>query len=435
MSYAIYVGKNLTAEVCTYLAGYGDEPSSHWLDITPARAHPRDATITVGVTAAANFPGELIVVPQVPATAKSIGVNYSYYKGFPAPLTNGGLNEHHVAVRDVWSPSRRELQAMTPNPQRGLNYSDLARLVLARARSAREGVALIGDLIAQHGYATYGGNSHLIADRNEGWVVLEFAGGQGLWVAERLGADDLRISRPGYIGTIPRNYNAHPDYLGSPNLITFAVEQGWYDPAAGEPFHVNAVYGDGKMQWTGVQWVQQALQERAQSPQKITLRDLMWALRTPTLTGDTAGYGQIVPLHAATHPELGMLWHAPGAAVTAPFTPFYLGVTAVPPEYQQHRYLTAGEAARFMDTKAESPEQQSRVTPAMESTRSAFQLGKRLFYLTMQHHEAFLPEVTAALTAFENRLIEQQTVVTQTAQTLYEAGQADLARHYLTYVS
>ena len=76
------------------------------------------------------------------------------------------------------STSRAALIEMTPTDQSGPNYSDLARLVLERARTAREGVALIGALIAEHGYSTYGGNSHLIADPDEGWVVIEFAGGK-----------------------------------------------------------------------------------------------------------------------------------------------------------------------------------------------------------------------------------------------------------------
>lgn len=238
MSYSIYVGKNLSAEGCVLVAGYGDEPSSHWLEIVPARKHPPQATLTVGVTDQANFPGRLIQIPQVPETAKYMGVNYSFYRGLPAPLINGGLNQYHVAGRDVWSPSRQELRAMTPNPQTGLNYSDLARRVMERARTARDAVELVGRLINQYGYATYGGNSHLFADGHEGWVVIELAGGQGLWVAERLGADDLRISRPGYIGEIPLDYQHHPDYRGSANLIDFAVQQGWYDPASGSPFNV-----------------------------------------------------------------------------------------------------------------------------------------------------------------------------------------------------
>ena len=46
-------------------------------------------------------------IPQAAVTFKFLTMNYSSFAGFPAPLTNGGLNEHHVAIRDVWSPSGR----------------------------------------------------------------------------------------------------------------------------------------------------------------------------------------------------------------------------------------------------------------------------------------------------------------------------------------
>jgi dipeptidase len=162
-SYGIYVGRNLTADGSVFLAGYGDEPSSHWLEIVPARDWPPSTMIKVGATAASNYPGELIEIPQVKRTAKYITMNYSAFAGFPAPITNGGLNEHHVAARDIWSPSREELRKMTPKPQRGLNYSDLSRIVMERAHTAREAVEIVGSLVDQYGYATYGGNSHLFA--------------------------------------------------------------------------------------------------------------------------------------------------------------------------------------------------------------------------------------------------------------------------------
>ena len=100
-SIAVYVGKNLTKDGSVLLAGYGDEPSSHWLEIVPRRKHPPGSTITVGATARASFPGRLINIPQAAETFKFITMNYSYYAGFPAPQTNGGMNEHHVAARDV----------------------------------------------------------------------------------------------------------------------------------------------------------------------------------------------------------------------------------------------------------------------------------------------------------------------------------------------
>ena len=49
-SVAVYVGKNLTADGSVLLAGYGDEPSSHWLSIVPAQDHPAGTTVTVGAT-------------------------------------------------------------------------------------------------------------------------------------------------------------------------------------------------------------------------------------------------------------------------------------------------------------------------------------------------------------------------------------------------
>ena len=51
MSYGIYIGRNLTADGVAYLAGYGDEPSSHWLEINPRQAHAEGSTITARLAA------------------------------------------------------------------------------------------------------------------------------------------------------------------------------------------------------------------------------------------------------------------------------------------------------------------------------------------------------------------------------------------------
>ena len=98
-SVAVYVGKNLTKDGGVILAGFGDEPSSHWLSIVPRRQHAAGETISVGGTPAAAMPGELITIPQVHETFRYIAMEYSYYRGLPAPLINGGLNEYRVAVR------------------------------------------------------------------------------------------------------------------------------------------------------------------------------------------------------------------------------------------------------------------------------------------------------------------------------------------------
>jgi hypothetical protein len=52
------------------------------------------------------------------------------------------------------------------------------------------------------------------------------------------------------------------------------------------------------------------MQARAARPEKIGLEYMIWAVRTEKLTGDTAGYGQVVPLVRPFETALIMMWHA-----------------------------------------------------------------------------------------------------------------------------
>lgn len=416
-SYAIYVGKNLTDDGSVLIGGSGDEVSSHWLEVVPGRQFPAGTTIRVGVDETANMPGELIEIPQVAETARFLTMNYSDYEGFPPPITNGGLNEHNVAARDVWSDSRPELVAMTPEPQTGPSYSDLSRLAMERARSARQAVQIVGTLIDEYGYSTYGGNSHMFADENEGWVLLNFAGGQGLWIAERLGPDDVRVSYPGDIGDIPLDFAESPDHMGSANFIDFAVQQGWFDPDAGEPFNVTAVYGTDY-----VRYPRDELEEELRAAAPVDLRMMLNAVRDPRLAKDSTGYGQVARLRTGVRPENRTLWVAATGSVTTPFVPWRIGVQEIPPQFGKHRYLTKGEATRFV----------TKDWQIQEATEFAGRTFKRLMYFTCDHADKFLPEVTEAITAFEDRLIAAQPMVEKTADTLFEHGQEDLAVTYLT---
>lgn len=432
MSYGIYIGRNHTADWHAWLAGYGDEPSSHWLEVVPRARHAPGATLEVGVSATSVLPGRRSTIPQASETSRHLRVSYSHYLGVPAPITNGGLNEHGVAVRDIWSPSRPELVAMTPPDQTGPNYSDLARLVLERARTAREGVELIGATIAAHGYSCYGGNSHMIADPDEAWVVVEFSGGKGLWVAERLGADAIRACRPGHVGLIPVEPDA--DFLFPEHFIDFAVEQGWHDAAAG-PFDVNRVYGDGRGAWAGAAWIEAEMRARAARPEKIGLAAVVFAIATGRLTGDTAGYGQVVPLVHPRHDALRLIWHAPVGAVTAPLVPVFMGVGEVPPEYGPHRYLTDGESARFLDTRHVQRGEGaaiSRVPQGNASVRSAVAIHKRLMHLAFQMPDPLLAEIGAHWRRTEAALAADLPDVLRSAEILLDAGEERLAARLLT---
>lgn len=416
-SYAIYIGKNLTTDGSVLIGGSGDEVSSHWLEIVPAQEHGADATMLVGVTKDAFMPGKLSNIPQAKRTYRFLTMNYSEYEGFPPPLSNGGLNEYNVAARDVWSPSREELVAMTPAPQTGPQYSDLSRIAMQRARTAREAAEVVGGLIDAYGYSTYGGNSHMFADKDEGWVLINYAGGKGLWIAQRLGPDEVRMSYPGYVFEVPADFQKNPEFMGSKNFISFAVEQGWYTPDSGEAFNAAQVYGDNPPRFP-----RDEMEKELRQAAPIDLKRMMAAVRDVRISKDSTGYGQVARLKKSKNPELNLLWIAPTGSVTAPFIPYRIGVQSIAPQFGKHRYLTKGEATRFLKHDWQ----------IQEATEFAGRTFKRLMYFTCDRPKEFLPEVTATLQAFEHRLIEEQSVVTETASALYAAKKPDLARRYLT---
>ncbi|MGM0601418.1 MAG: C69 family dipeptidase, partial [Candidatus Rifleibacteriota bacterium] len=321
-SYAYYVGKKHTSDNTVLIGGTGEEVSGHWLEVVPQRLHEPGSKIKVGVNEKANYPGKITEIPQSAKTHRYLGMFYSDYLGFPAPLINGGLNEHGVAARDVWATSRSELRKMTVTPQTGPSYSDLSRIAMERATSAKEAARIVGELIDRYSYSTYGGNSHLFADADEGWILIEMAGSKGLWVAERLGPDDVRVLYPGYIGDIPKNYLKNPNYMGSKNLISFAIEQGWYDPDSNRPFNVAEVYlsqpEGGSYKFVTPRMIEK---EFLNMSPDVSVRDMMAMVRDPRICDEEAGYGQVARLVKRKNGICHLLWIAPTGSVTAPFIP------------------------------------------------------------------------------------------------------------------
>ncbi|KAK1997459.1 dipeptidase domain-containing protein [Colletotrichum falcatum] len=428
-SYAFYVGKDLTADGSVMVGGTGEEVSSHWLQLFPARDHAPNATVTVGVTDRASIPGERFTIPQVAHTYRYLSMEYSDFEGFPAPLTNGGLNENGVAVRDVWAQNREELVEMTPTPQHGIQYSDLARIVMERARTAREGVEIIGDLVNRYGEATYGGNTHLVADKDEGWVVWEMAGGEKLWAAQRLRTDEVRVLYPGYIEDFPTDFADRSDYMGSDNIVSFAVEQGWWDPDGGEPFNIFNAYGvrgdnvtarDGGFKFMS----QAALEEATLEMAPLTEEKLMERVRDRRIADDEAGYGQVVSLKAGVDPDLLRIWNAPATSVSSPFVPWWLGVSDVPPEFGEHRYLATGASGSFLN-----PDYR-----LQEASAFAGRVFKRVLYYTCSAPDTYLPVVTQMLAGFENQSLRDVVGwVERGAGLLIENGERGAARSLLTH--
>ncbi|KAM0715142.1 hypothetical protein Q7P37_009607 [Cladosporium fusiforme] len=430
-SYCFFVGKNLTEDGSVMVAGTGEEVSGHWLQLFPAQDHAPNATISVGVTEDAALPGKRIQIPQAKRTYRYLSMEYSDFEGFPAPLTNGGLNEHGVAVRDVWAQNREELVAMTPNPQTGVNYGELARIVMERARTAREGVEIIGQLMDEYGEATYGGNTHLIADKDEGWVVWEFAGGKHLWAAERLGDNDIRVLYPGYIEDFPVNFMNSSDYMGAPHLVDFAVEQGWWDPNGNKSFNIWEVYGDTSNNATarngGYKYMSQGeLEDATRDMVPITEKKLMERHRDIRIADDQSGYGQVLSLHDGIDSDMLRIWIAPTGAVAAPFIPWWIGVQSIPPEAGLHRYLYDQASSKFLNTDYQY----------QEASEFVFRIFKRVLYYMCAKPKEYHPTVTDMLVGFENQsFTEVESWVERGAQVLIDNGERESAQELLTYYS
>jgi dipeptidase len=436
-SMGIYVGSDLTDDGSTLLGGFGHEPSSHWIDIVPRQQFPKDATTTVGVTEDAVIPGKLTEIPQAEETNKYISSFYSQWAGFPAPLTNGGLNEHGLAARDIWSPSRQELVKMAKEaaPLRGPQYSDLAQAAMERASTAQEAVEVVGGLMDKYGYSTYGGNSHLFADEDEGWVFINFAHPDGdLWAAERLGSDEVRVSYFGYILDFPVDHENNPDFMASDKLVSFAKEQGWWD-GKGDTLNLLEVYGVGEFpaEKSGEASPHPEFFQEARNPLKrekeikeelvpVSLEDMLALVRDPRWSTDFAGYGQVAHLRPEAHEKLQTLWTAVTSAITTPYVPIPIAVEEVPPEFRQYRYMTKHSASKFLDQG----------WAFQEATRYATREFKRLLYFTGERPGEFVLNVVGPIENFEQELLAERDMIEQIAQKEFERGDDQAAHDLIT---
>lgn len=150
------------------------------------------------------------------------------------------MNEHQLTIGETTFDGREELE----NPDGLLSYWDLIQLALERAKTAREAIEVITQLVADYGYRSTG-ESFSIADTKEAWIMEMIGpgpGGKGAeWVALRI--PDGYISchaNKSRIGEFPLKDPKNCLYSG--NVISFTIEKGYYDPKSGKPFRFCDAY-------------------------------------------------------------------------------------------------------------------------------------------------------------------------------------------------
>ena len=140
----------------------------------------------------------------------------------------GNMNEHQVAIGETTFGGRHELHNQ---PGAIMDYGSLIYVGLQRAKTAREAIRVITDLVEEYGYASEG-ESFSISDPNEAWILELIGKGEGekgaVWVAMRI--PDGYISghaNQARITTFPLNDD--DNCLYAKDVISFAREKGWFD--------------------------------------------------------------------------------------------------------------------------------------------------------------------------------------------------------------
>jgi dipeptidase len=152
----------------------------------------------------------------------------------------GNINEHQVAIGETTYTGRPELQDTTAI----MDYGSLMYIALQRAKTAREAIKVMTDLVAEYGYYSTG-ESFSVADAKEAWIFEIHPKGVGnkgaVWVAVRI-PDGYVSAHANFarISTFP--LNDKENCLYSEDVIDFAIEKGYYDPDKDGDFSFTAAY-------------------------------------------------------------------------------------------------------------------------------------------------------------------------------------------------
>ncbi len=175
-------------------------------------------------------------LPQVPETF-----------GYLAPAY-AAMNEFQLAIGESTFGGRPEMESA-----KGLiDCETLTRLMLERAKTAREAIRIGGQLIETHGWIDTG-EVLTIADPQEVWVMEIIGPGKdaigAVWAAQRVPDDHVSvIANAARIGEL--ELENQDFYMASPNVMKTAEARGYWDPKGGMPFKFYEAYNpDGRVEF------------------------------------------------------------------------------------------------------------------------------------------------------------------------------------------
>ena len=232
---SIIVGRLASIDGSTMTSHSCDSTTDRtWINVVPHKKHkPGDMCKVYIETKRSKGPNdpdifEIGEIPQVPETYAYINTAY--------PV----INEHQLAIGETTFGGKRELKS-----DEGLiDCPELYRLILERAKTAREAIKIADELTKKYGYIDYG-ECLTFADPKETWHFEILGPGKGkvgaVWAAQRIPDDNVGVSaNASRIRQI--DLNDTENFMASENVLSLAEEMGWWDPKSGKPFEFCYAY-------------------------------------------------------------------------------------------------------------------------------------------------------------------------------------------------
>lgn len=167
----------------------------------------------------------------------------------------GYMNDNQVAIGESTIGCRREMNNRTPTPK--FDITMLTLIAMERGKTARDAIKIMGSLAEKYGYGnTDSGEMLAVSDPNEIWLFEIMPVGPlwtpetgqpgAIWCAQRVPDDEVSIcpneSRIGEIDLSNKDY-----FMASPNVKSYAIEHGYYDPKSGKPFSWKRAYSPNEV--------------------------------------------------------------------------------------------------------------------------------------------------------------------------------------------
>ncbi len=178
--------------------------------------------------------GELYFRPAANHPAGSLLDVYDwdsgFYRGKIAQVphtyqTVGNMNEHQLIIMETTFGGRPDLE----NKNGIIDYGSLIYITLQRARTAREAIKIIDELVQTYGYCSEG-ESFSIADKDECWIFEIVGKGEqkgAVWVAVRI-PDGMICAHANQSRIHHFPLNDPENCLYAPDVISFAREKGFF---------------------------------------------------------------------------------------------------------------------------------------------------------------------------------------------------------------